>query len=179
MNNNYGLGAKSGFFAGLAYGILNIFISLLVLEVQKGNIIAMLEQQLSQMPANVGITSESLFGIIRIFTIPSAIITGIIIGMIAGVIFIIIKDKLFKTKQGLFEFLIYSLIVWVAISIPALFAISGIAELISLLLGIPGMLLFGFMFYYFYKRFEKKPVIIEEKEPQEKIVKRRRKKINT
>lgn len=95
-------GIKSGAVAGVFYGIIAGIVTVLYMLLNKEMLIERLQAVLSSN-ANIPISTDQLYNITLIASFPSSIIGGVLVGMIFGVIYVLMKELIGKDakKQGI------------------------------------------------------------------------------
>jgi len=156
------IGLKSGITAGAIYGLLTGFISLAVSVVMKDEIIKQIQAQFTRLPQDIPITAEQVYPITLVMSIPGAVIGGLVIGAILGIVFLSLYNELLG-KDSKRKGLCFSML---------LIAGTGIAEIVFPKSGLPLMmiqttflmftplnilffLVFGYLLGKFYDRFKR------------------------
>ena len=96
-------GVKSGAVAGVFYGIIAGIVTVLYMILNKEMLIERLQAVLSSN-VNIPISTDQLYNITLISSFPSSIIGGVLVGMIFGVIYVLMKKELIgkdAKKQGI------------------------------------------------------------------------------
>lgn len=86
-------GIKSGAVAGVFYGIIAGVITVIYMVLEKEKIMDMLQSVLSSN-ANIPISADQLYTISLISSFPSAVVGGVLAGMVFGVIYVLMKKEL-------------------------------------------------------------------------------------
>ncbi len=101
----WGIGLKSGITAGAIYGLLTGFISLAISVVMKDEIIKQIQAQFARLPQDIPITAEQVYPITLVMSIPGAVIGGLVVGAILGIVFLSLYNELLgkdSKRKGLF-----------------------------------------------------------------------------
>lgn len=96
-------GIKSGAVAGVFYGIIAGIVTVLYMLLNREMIIQRLQAVLSSN-ANIPISTDQLYDITLIASLPSSVIGGVLVGVIFGVIYVLMKKELIgkdAKKQGI------------------------------------------------------------------------------
>ncbi|NIO20663.1 MAG: hypothetical protein GTN76_07970 [Candidatus Aenigmarchaeota archaeon] len=87
-------GLKTGVVAGAVYGFLTGIVALAITIVMKDDIIKQIQAQFASVPYDIPITAEQVYPITVAMSIPGAIMSGLIVGAILGIIFMILHGEL-------------------------------------------------------------------------------------
>ena len=113
-------GLKSGAVAGIIYGVFAGIINVVFMTAMRDEIIGRIQAAIPQ-GTSIPISMDQLYTITLIAAFPSALVMAVIVGMVYGVIFMVLREELMgKTARmkGIFLSII-------------LFAFFGLAEMFS------------------------------------------------
>lgn len=156
------LALKTGAAAGAIYGFLAGVVALAMNIIMKEEVIKQTQAQFTQVPYEIPITAEHVYPIVVAMSVPGAIISGMIVGAILGIVFLLLRREL-SGKDSKRKGLCFAIL---------LLAGTGIAELVSpgsglslvmvqttfivfTPLNILFFLLFGYLLGKFYDRFRR------------------------
>jgi thiamine transporter ThiT len=113
-------GLKSGAVAGVIYGVFAGIINVVYMTAMREEIIERIQAAMPQ-GMSIPISIDQLYTITLISAFPSGIVMAVIVGMVFGVIFMLLREELLGNtpkKRGIFLSII-------------LFAFFGLAEMFS------------------------------------------------
>ena len=158
----WNLALKSGAVAGAIYGLLSGFVALAVAILNKDQIIEQIQAQFANIP-NVPVTAEDVYPLTLAAAVPGAIFSGLIIGIVLGVVFMLLREDLLGKNSAmkgvcLSGLLLIGLGIGEAISPGTSLAFVMVQTSFILLtpVNVVLFLLFGFMLGKFHDRFESK-----------------------
>jgi hypothetical protein len=155
-------GIKSGAVAGVFYGILAGIVTVLFMILDKENIIQRIQAVISSN-ANIPISTEQLYNITLIASFPSSIIGGVLVGMIFGVIFVLMKKELIG-KNSKMQGITLAILLFIALGVAELagpqnavggFFMIRFTSLPLVPLSFGAFLALGYFMGVFWDRFEK------------------------
>jgi len=157
------LGIKTGLVAGAIYGFLAGIVALAISIVMREEIIKQIQAQFARVPYDIPITAEQVYPITVAMSVPGAVISGLIVGAILGIVFLVLYGELLgkdSKRKGLFFVIL--LIIGLGLAELA-FPGSGLplvmvqtSYLVFTPLNILFFLVFGYLLGRFYDRFSKK-----------------------
>lgn len=151
--------AKGGLAAGAIYGLLTGIVNTAYILLMKEQVIAQISRALASVQG-VPITAEDVYPITLISAIPGAMIYGVILGAILGMVFSFFYTELMG-KGSRMKGLLFSILIIVALAIGEAAAPGYSMGLIMVNtnflplapVGVALFLLFGFLNGVFYDRF--------------------------
>jgi hypothetical protein len=148
---DFGRGAKAGAFAGIVLGIILAIGYYVLFTIISDTIKAAIQG--TTLPA--GLTVDLIFAAALLAIVIGTFLGSIVLGVILGLVFAAVESKYMTSKSLAMRGLVFGIIIWL---LGLLFNIGnlyyGTAYVVaSVLLGLVGSLIYGYLLGTFYQRF--------------------------
>jgi hypothetical protein len=157
------LGLKSGAVAGAVYGAIAAIIGIIYMVVMREEVIQRIQAAIPS-GTNIPISTEQLYTISLVFSLPSGIIMGVITGMVFGLVFLLMREELLgknDRKKGFF----LALLLLVCLALAEVFVPENAVGAFFMLrfsylplapISAGAFLFLGYLTGMFFERFEKR-----------------------